>query len=117
MLKRNNKNDTDTYCEYLVRGVLISIFFDLFYLFLIGDEFRLSRVQNKVSSFLSFIFSILNLVGKVILGYLIWVRNTKMKMMRESETDKILKNEYLYFVLVQYQINFHYNLFQSQDYI
>ena len=93
VLKRNNKNDTDTYCEYLVRGVLISIFFDLFYLFLIGDEFRLSRVQNKVSSFLSFIFSILNLIGKVILGYLLWVRNTKMKMMRESETDKILKND------------------------
>ena len=93
VLKRNNKNDTDTYCEYLVRGILISIFFDLFYLFLIGDEFTLSRVQNKISSFLSFIFSILNLVGKVILGYLIWVRNTKMKMMRESETDKILKND------------------------
>ena len=93
VLKRNNKNDTDTYCEYLVRGILFSIFFDLFYLFLIGGEFRLSRVQNKVSSFLSFIFSILNLVGKVILGYLLWVRNTKMKMMRESETDKILKND------------------------
>ena len=93
VLKRDNKNDTDTYCEYLVRGILISIFFDLFYLFLIGGEFRLSRVQNKVSSFLSFIFSILNLVGKVILGYLLWVRNTKMKMMRESETDKILRND------------------------
>ena len=93
VLKRNNKNDTDTYCEYLVRGVLISVFFDLFYLFLIGGEFRNFYIQNKVSSFLSFIFSILNLIGKVILGYLIWVRNTKMKMMRESETDKILKND------------------------
>jgi hypothetical protein len=93
VLKRNNKKDTDTYCEYLVRGVLISVFFDLFYLFLIGGEFRNFYIQNKVSAFLSFIFSFVNLFGKVGLSILLWIRNTQMKMMREKETNKILKSD------------------------
>ena len=93
VLKRNNKKDTDTYCEYLVRGVLISVFFDLFYLFLIGGEFRNFYIQNKVSAFLSFIFSFVKLFRKVCLSILLQIRNTQIKKKKKKETNKILKSD------------------------
>ena len=93
VIYKRNKNLIDTYCEYLIRGFLICLSFDVVWLYLNFGGFMIKNKEKKFNLFICYIVSFANFIGKIIIWFYLYIRNKNIYEIREGERNKILKNK------------------------
>ncbi len=93
VIYKRNKNLIDTYCEYLIRGFLICLVFDVVWLYLNFGSFMIKNKEKKFNLFICYIVSVINFIGKIIIWFYLDRRNKNIYELREGERNKILKNK------------------------
>lgn len=89
---RNIRTDNDTILKFLIYGIMISIGFDVLWLYFNYGSWISKISQNKVPLFMSFLFVGGNAILKIILSYTLLLRNQKIIKQKQNEIDKILSN-------------------------
>lgn len=89
---RNIRTDNDTILKFLIYGIMISIGFDVIWIYFNYGSWTLKIYQNKTPLFMSFLFSVANTILKAILSYTLLMRNQKIIKQKQNEIDKILSN-------------------------